>query len=225
MKRAGDMPEINLTRDRALALDRMDVSRETLARLDIYAGLLQRWSKVKNLVARSTLPELWTRHFSDSLQFLDIARKHNSPAKTWVDMGAGAGFPGLVLAMALASDPEASVTLIESDHRKCAFLRDVSRETGCRTTVIHDRIENVMDELDPVDCVTARALAPLDQLIDYAMPLLKTGALGLFPKGQHLADELTGVTRFSNIELEIVESRTDKKARIVLGSVANPSQD
>lgn len=200
---------------KANALKRFDVSRETIERLDIYETLLIKWSKVKNLVAPSTFFGLWTRHFLDSLQLLPIAREHGA-ALRWIDMGAGAGFPGLVLAIALAEQPAAKVFLIESDHRKCAFLREVSRETGLQTEVIHERIENVVGNLETVDCITARALAPLAKLVEYALPQLEKGALGLFPKGQHIDDELTNTTIFSKFDLSFVPSITETKSRITI---------
>ena len=201
-------------RQRALSL--RPVSRETEHLLTVYERLLREWSKVKNLVAPSTMDDLWKRHFVDSLQLLDIASETLKNPVRWIDMGAGAGFPGIVIAIASLSNSEAEVILVESDHRKCAFLRAVSRETGVRTLVIHDRIENVAEDLPAVDCVTARALAPLDALIRYSEPMLGRGALGLFPKGQHLDDELTGLSTYSSLKLQFVTSLTDPRSRIVL---------
>lgn len=201
--------------DKELALKQFDVSRETIGRLEVYEKLLLKWSKVKNLVAPSTLSGLWMRHFVDSLQLLPIARDYGQ-ALRWIDMGAGAGFPGLVLAMALADQPEAKVYLVESDHRKCAFLREVSRETGIRTEIVNERIENVVGNLPSVDCITARALAPLAQLIEYALPQLEKGAVGLFPKGQHIDMELTNDTIFSRVDLSFVPSLTGEKSRIMV---------
>lgn len=201
---------------RATFLQDFDVSRETIERFDIYQNLLIRWGAVKNLVAPSTLPDLWMRHFGDSAQIVKVAVENGSPARTWVDMGAGAGFPGLVIAICLADKDHSMVALVESDHRKCAFLRAVSRETGVRTEIINDRMENVAHSLPEFDCVTARALAPLEFLLDYSLPLLQRGSLGLFPKGQHLASELTELTRFGSMNHEIVPSRTDPNGKIVL---------
>jgi len=201
--------------DKEFALKQFDVSRETIGRLEVYEKLLLKWSKVKNLVAPSTLSGLWMRHFVDSLQLLPIARDYGQ-ALRWIDMGAGAGFPGLVLAMALADQPEAKVYLVESDHRKCAFLREVSRETGIRTEIVNERVENVVGNLPAADCITARALAPLAQLIEYALPQLEKGAVGLFPKGQHIDTELTNNTIFSRVNLSFVPSFTGEKSRIMV---------
>ena len=188
-----------------------NVSRETIARLEIYADLLQRWQKVKNLVAPSTLPQLWERHFRDSIQIQPLA----PDAKVWADFGSGAGFPGLVIAIQLADVTGAEVHLVESDHRKCAFLREVARATQAPAVIHNDRIENVAGNLRNVEAVTARALTSLPKLLNLAAPLLQKGALGLFLKGQDVASELTDDPIFSSVTLEFLPSHTDPQARIV----------
>ncbi|MDE1179308.1 16S rRNA (guanine(527)-N(7))-methyltransferase RsmG [Paraburkholderia sp.] len=142
-----------------------ELSDACLARLDIYAGLLTKWQKTINLVAPSTLPELWERHFLDSLQVSEAVPQ----AKVWADLGSGGGFPGLVTAIRLADVPGAKMHLIESDQRKCAFLRTVSRENrGARRSSMSARIEEALKVLPPLDAISARGLAPLPQLVALA---------------------------------------------------------
>jgi 16S rRNA (guanine527-N7)-methyltransferase len=152
-------------------------------RLEAYAALLRRWQPVKNLVAPSTLGEIWRRHMADSAQILPLV----PGARRFLDLGSGAGFPGLVLAVLLAETPGARVTLVESNQRKAAFLRTVARELGLPATVRDDRIEAVAADraaIGPVDVVTARALADLTTLFALAEPWLGEGSLGLFHKGR-----------------------------------------
>ena len=173
------------------------VSRETEARLDRYVDLLREWQAKTNLVAPSTLPNLWTRHISDSLQLLSLAPS----AKIWVDLGSGGGFPGVVLACALAETPGANVHLVERNAKKAAFLREaLSRHRRAGTVHLAD-IGDIVDRIaGPVDCVTARALAPLHQLIGFAEPLVQEGAKALFLKGQDVEAELTEATKYWNIQ-------------------------
>src|SRR5438270_8051328 len=191
--------------DRAAALALTAVSRETEQRLDRYIGLLLEWQAKTNLVASSTLPQLWTRHVSDSLQLLALA----PGAKVWVDLGSGGGFPGLVLACALAETSGAMVHLIEHNSKKAAFLREVLRVAASPGIVhlaeIGDTVERITG---PIDCVTARALAPLHQLIGFAEPLMKRGAKALFLKGQDVEAELTEATKYWNIQPRLHQSRT-----------------
>src|SRR3954466_10359735 len=145
-----------LASDKSEALALTPVSRETEARLDRYVALLLEWQAKTNLVAPSTLPHLWTRHISDSLQLLALAPS----AKTWADLGSGGGFPGVVLACALAEMPGATVHLVERNAKKAAFLREALRVTNSRGLVhLADIGDNVDRITGPVDCVTARALA------------------------------------------------------------------
>src|SRR5215469_16417508 len=134
------------------------------------------WQAKTNLVAPSTLPHLWTRHIADSLQLLSLV----PAAKIWIDLGSGGGFPGVVLACALAETPGASVHLVERNAKKAAFLREALRVTGALGVVHLAEIGHTVDRFaGPVDCVTARALAPLNQLIGYAKPLVQRGAKAL----------------------------------------------
>jgi 16S rRNA (guanine527-N7)-methyltransferase len=198
--------------DKAAALALTPVSRETEARLDRYLELLREWQAKTNLVAPSTLPQLWTRHVADSLQLLSLAPS----AKIWVDLGSGGGFPGVVLACALAETDGARVHLTERNAKKAAFLREALRITGAPGVVHLAEIRHTVDRFaGPVDCVTARALAPLNQLIGFAEPLVQKGAKALFLKGQDVEVELTESTRYWNIEPKLIPSRTGGQGWIV----------
>ncbi|SDT28043.1 16S rRNA (guanine(527)-N(7))-methyltransferase RsmG [Bradyrhizobium canariense] len=198
--------------DKAAALALTPVSRETEARLDRYVDLLLEWQAKTNLVAPSTLPDLWTRHISDSLQLLALAPN----AKVWADFGSGGGFPGVVLACALAGISGATVHLVERNAKKGAFLREALRVTNSHGTVhLADIGDTVDSSLGKVDCVTARALAPLHQLIGFAEPLVKQGAKALFLKGQDVELELTEATKYWNISPRLHSSRTGGHGWIV----------
>ena len=206
-------PGPDLSADRATALRLTPVSRETLARLDIFVDTLLTWNARTNLIAPSTVPHLWTRHVADSLQLLDLA----PDARTWVDLGSGAGFPGLVIAIALADMPGAKVHLVESNAKKAAFLREAARLTVAPAVVHAERIERFAEVFsEGADVVTARALSPLKLLLDQSVSLLKSGALGLFPKGQDVEAELTEATKYWNIKVNLAPSRTDPKSRVVV---------
>ena len=204
-------------KDKAAALTLTPVSRETEARLDRYIALLLEWQAKTNLVAPSTLANLWTRHVSDSLQLLNLAPS----AKSWVDLGSGGGFPGVVLACALAETPGARIHLVERIAKKAAFLREAVRVTASPGTVHLADIGDTVDRIaGPIDCVTARALAPLHQLIGFAEPWVKKGAKALFLKGQDVEAELTEATKYWNIEPKLHSSRTGGQGWIVeLGSI------
>jgi 16S rRNA (guanine527-N7)-methyltransferase len=204
--------QTNLSSDKSAALALTPVSRETEARLDRYLALLQEWQAKTNLVAPSTLPNLWTRHIADSLQLLSLAPS----AKTWIDLGSGGGFPGVVLACAMAETPGAMVHLVERIAKKAAFLREAIRVTGAPGTVhLADIGDTVERFAGPVDCVTARAVAPLHQLIGFAEPLVKRGAKALFLKGQDVEAELTEATKYWKIEPKLHSSRTGGHGWIV----------
>jgi 16S rRNA (guanine527-N7)-methyltransferase len=203
----------DLTADRARGLGLTPVSRETEARLDRFVALLLQWQQRMNLIAASTELTIWTRHVADSLQLLDLA----PGAKIWVDLGSGGGFPGLAIACALADTPGARVHLVESIGKKAAFLREAVYETGAPAIVHAERTADFVKHApDRIDVVTARALAPLTKLLAEASPLLKTGTIGLFPKGQDVAAELTEAAKCWKIQMSLMPSRTDPKARIVV---------
>jgi 16S rRNA (guanine527-N7)-methyltransferase len=202
----------DLAADRTAALALTPVSRETEARLDRFLDLLWTWQAKTNLVSPSTLPKLWSRHVSDSLQLLDLA----PAAKNWMDLGSGGGFPGMVLACALTDRPGASVHLVERNGKKAAFLREALRVTGAPGIIHLADIEDIVDRVaGPIDCVTARAVAPLHQLIGFAEPLVKRGAKALFLKGQDVEVELTEATKYWNIKPRLHPSRTGGHGWIV----------
>jgi 16S rRNA (guanine527-N7)-methyltransferase len=206
-----------LAADKAAALSLIPVSRETEERLDRFVALFEEWQSKTNLVAPSTLPNLWTRHIADSLQLLPLA----PAAKTWMDLGSGGGFPGVVLACALGETPEASVHLVERNAKKAAFLREALRVTSAPGIVHLSDIEDTVDRFaGRIDCVTARALAPLHQLIGFVEPLLAKGAKALFLKGQDVEVELTEATKYWNMQPHLHSSRTGGQGWIVeLGAV------
>lgn len=181
-----------------------DVSRETFERLEIYADALRRWQGRINLVSRATLDDLWRRHFLDSVQLT----KWVEPGRRILDMGSGAGFPGLVVAIA-AGTP---VVLAESDARKCAFLREVRRLTDAPAEIAETRVEELDDHFD---LIVARALAPLERLLALAEPLLSPGAACLFLKGERVADELTDAAAIWNMNLEQHPSVSDSRGAVL----------
>jgi len=210
---SADIAPVDLAADREQALTLVDVSRETADRLDGLVALLLRWQRTTNLVAPSTIPTLWTRHIADSLQLVAIA----PAARIWIDLGSGGGFPGLVIACALADVDGGRVHLVESNGKKAAFLREAARHLRLPVMVHHRRIEDFMKAFhETADVVTARALAPLLDLLGYAQPLLNSGAQGLFPKGQDVDAELTDAAKYWNIVAALVPSRTDPRGRIVV---------
>ena len=167
--------------------DRMNVSRETMERLDIYEALLKKWNPAINLVGKSTLDDVWTRHFLDSAQVLDIGGRQTGH---WVDIGTGGGFPGVVVAaMAVDAAPKMQFTFVDSDLRKATFLRTVTRELGLNATTNAERIE----ALPPLnaDILSARALAPLSKLLGYAALHLKPDGRTIFMKGGSFRNEVT----------------------------------
>lgn len=210
---AASAPGDLIAADRERALRLIPVSRETLTRLDRFVELLLRWQAATNLIAPSTVPQVWTRHVADSLQLLQLAPQ----ARHWVDFGSGGGFPGLVIACALAEVPGASVELVESNQKKAAFLREAARAAGAPARVHAVRAEDfVRDFAGPVEIVTARALASLENLLEKAYPLLKRGAEGLFLKGQDVEAELTAASKCWTIDFKLLPSRTDPRGRLVL---------
>jgi 16S rRNA (guanine527-N7)-methyltransferase len=203
---------LDLSADKARALALFPVSRETEERLDRFVGVLLLWQRRLNLVAPSTLREIWTRHIADSLQLLALAPK----ARTWVDFGSGGGFPGMVIACALSGDG-ANVHLIESNGKKAAFLREAVRATGAPAVVHAIRAEKYGESCaEPIEAVTARALAPLKTLCDQAFPFIVRGAVGLFPKGQDVDAELTEAAKYWRVEASKVPSKTSPEGSIVL---------
>ncbi|HEY4164233.1 MAG TPA: 16S rRNA (guanine(527)-N(7))-methyltransferase RsmG [Dongiaceae bacterium] len=188
-----------------------DVSRETLSALETYAALLVKWQKAINLVAANTLPDLWRRHFLDSAQLLPLLPPVSVHDGIITDLGSGAGFPGLVLAI-LSGRP---THLVESDQRKAAFLGEVARTTGVAGRVqIHTaRIESLKPW--PSGTVTARALAALPSLLDWAAPFLAPEAVCLFLKGAKADEELTSAEEVWTMKTERRRSVTDSTGLIL----------
>jgi 16S rRNA (guanine527-N7)-methyltransferase len=212
-------PHPELDTDRARALLLTPVSRETTQRLDRFVEALLQWQRRTNLIATSTIPHLWTRHIADSLQLLPLVPQ----ARRFVDLGSGAGFPGLVIAAVLADHAATEVHLVESNGKKATFLREAARHMGVSAIVHAVRIEDFVEAFDGrTDVVTARALAPLDGLLRLAYPLLKTGARGLFLKGQDVEAELTQASKYWTIDAELVPSKTNSLSRIVVIRSAKP---
>lgn len=208
---SGDKPH---TDGAARAAIRHAVSRETFARLEAIAGLLEKWQRTINLVAPATLPEVWSRHIGDSLQLINHVGE--KPLR-WADLGSGGGFPGLVVAAVLAERPGSEMHLVESDTRKAAFLREAARHAGLPVSVHAARIEQVAEKLAPgTDVVSARALAPLPKLLDLAAPFLAAGAIGLFPKGRDAERELTDALGSWTLDHELHPSVSDAHGRILL---------
>jgi 16S rRNA (guanine527-N7)-methyltransferase len=182
------------------------VSRETLARLEVYTGLLREWSARINLVGAATLGDLWRRHFLDSAQLIE-----HVPAATrsLIDLGSGAGFPGLVLA--ISGVP--GVELVEADARKCAFLREAARITARPVIIRNARIEALPPHV--VDVVTARGCAPLDRLLVLAQPFIGPDTVCLFPKGERVEQELVAASQAWSMDVTRHASRSDPRGVIL----------
>jgi 16S rRNA (guanine527-N7)-methyltransferase len=183
-----------------------DISRETSEALDRFAALLLRWNRTVNLIARKDEQRLWERHIADSLQLATLMRP--APGRA-IDLGSGAGFPGLVLAIATG----VPFDLIEADQRNATFLREAARVTGARAQVHATRIETA--QIVPAPLITARALAPLPRLLDLAAPLLATGGICLFLKGANVQAELTEAASQWHMQVEILPSQTAPEACIL----------
>jgi len=183
-----------------------DVSRETRERLEVFAAELTRWSRRINLISKGDLDHLWPRHIEDSLQLAPLLSNHDPPA---IDLGSGGGFPGLILAIATAHE----FHLVEADQRKATFLREAARLTNAPVTVHASRIEAL--DLPPARVVTARALAPLPDLLRLATPKLRPDGICLFLKGRTAQDELTQARRQWHIQTTQWRSRTNPDACIL----------
>ncbi|NOT39175.1 MAG: 16S rRNA (guanine(527)-N(7))-methyltransferase RsmG [Alphaproteobacteria bacterium] len=179
------------------------VSRETLARLATYVNLLTEWNERLNLVAPSTIADVWRRHILDSAQIAPLIPPN---AMSIVDLGSGAGFPGLVLAIMLAGRPGLTVHLVESTQKKCRFLEAVVAATGAPAQVHACRAEDMRLK---ADVVTARALAPLERLLSLAHPFFRPDTIALFLKGRSLNDELTLASKSWTLESTPIPSRSD----------------
>ena len=202
-----------MSSDRTDALALVPVSRETAARLDDFVALLLKWQQRTNLIAPSTINQIWRRHVADSIQLLPLA----PDARTWIDLGSGGGFPGIVIACVLAERADCTIHLVESNAKKVAFLREAQRHLVLPALVHAVRIEDfVVTCNESPEVVTARALAPVTKLLEYGAPLLERGAQGLFLKGQHVEAELTEASKYWTLEATLVPSRTSTQGRILV---------
>ena len=206
----GNSPALDKERLRALRM--VPVSRETAERFDIFVELLARWRRKRNLISDATFPSVWTRHIADSAQILLTCPR----LVRWVDMGSGAGFPGIVLAMQLADVTGAVVHCVESDQRKCAFLREAARAT-CAPAIVHPaRVQTINPSaLGIVDGITARAFAPLSITLDMAESWLMAGAVGVFPRGRSGIRQIASLHPRTHYETDIVSSVVDAAAAIL----------
>lgn len=191
-------------------LNGLNVSRETLDRLEVYVNLVKRWNPKINLVSRNSLNDIWTRHILDSVQVFRCAEGF----QTWVDLGSGGGFPGMVCAIMAADEaPDTHFTFVESDQRKSAFLRTVARECGAKCTVISKRIEDV--EPLNADILSARALADLKMLLSFSDRHLGRSGTALLPKGANWKKELNDAREEWKFDCEPITSLTEPQAVIL----------
>lgn len=189
------------------------VPRETIHALTRYADLLSHWQKSINLVAPSTLPEVWSRHFADSAQLRTLA----PGARLWLDLGSGAGFPGLVIAILQAQVPDFRMHMVESNTKKCAFLAEVARVTAAPVDIHAMRIEELAQKAQSLrpDVVSARALAPLPRLLELAEPFIGEGTRGLFLKGRETEAEIKAARDGWTFDVLLHPSMTARDAHIV----------
>lgn len=190
--------------------DTLNVSRETSQRLAHFAALIEKWNPKINLVSKRSLPDIWQRHIVDSVQL------HQAFPGTgkWVDIGSGGGFPGLIVAIMRQGMPASDDTLlIESDQRKCAFLRTAVRELDLNCTVLSQRIETASPQC--ADVLSARALADLDQLLGFADRHLNQNGTALFPKGATWKEEHSSAQKQWSYDCDVIQSKTNPKAAIL----------
>lgn len=200
-----------MTRQLLSDVSGLEITDETVRRFETFCELVRKWNPRINLVAKATLDDIWVRHVLDSAQLYPVAPKH-SPI--WADLGSGGGFPGIVLAMLARQDaPERRHVLIESDQRKAVFLREAARVLDCRVTVVSDRIERVPSV--GADVVTARALAPLPQLLGLVAHHLKPDGVAILPKGAAYEDELASARADWQFDVKCHASVTGPEGHIL----------
>lgn len=198
---------------RSYLTETLDVSRETMGRLEIYADALVHWQKSVNLIAPETVDQIWHRHIVDSAQLIRLA----PDADIWADFGSGAGLPGMIVGILLSSRPHAKVYLVESNGKKTAFLRDVKHRTGAAVEILSGRIESptVQSRIADVDIVTARALASLSKLFEYSHPAISNGARALLMKGREVSNEIADARDDWNFDVECHQSVSAPDSTIV----------
>lgn len=190
----------------------VDVSRETFDTLKAFEAQVRRWNAAINLVSKNSLDDLWGRHIADSAQ---VFRLCPSKATSWVDLGSGGGFPGLVVAvLGREAKPELSVTLVEADVRKATFLRQAAQALGLNVTVLSTRIESLPPQ--KADVLSARALASLSELLNYADRHLRPDGSAIFPKGARYAEELAQAREAWDFDVEAIPSASDKDAAVLV---------
>lgn len=188
-----------------------NVSRETKEKIEAYKTLVLEWNCKFNLISKSSVEHIWERHILDSVQLYKYIRPTD---KILLDLGSGAGFPGMVLAiMAEQLNPELSINLVESIGKKTLFLNAVKNELKLNVNILHDRIENI--KMKNVDIITSRALAALSKLLDYSKPFCKTETNLIFPKGEHWADEIETAQKQWYFKYKTENSTTDKFGKIL----------
>ena len=204
---------ITLEDDYKNVLPFLPTSSAILSKLKTYVSLLLQGQEVKNLISNSTLNTIWSRHVLDSYQLISL-----SPSSLhWVDIGAGAGFPGLVIAICLSENSNAHITLIEKNKNKCSFLENVSKTLKLNVTILNNRIENQNNiTLPKVDVVMARAFAPLPLLLTYCFSFLSSGSVGIFPKGKTYENELFLAKKTYDIDYSLKESMTSSESKIIV---------
>lgn len=200
-----------------------DVSRETRERFEIYAEYLTRWNRKINLVSPATIEDLWTRHILDSIQLAALAPKE---ARHWIDLGSGAGLPGLLVAVIRCEiSPAFDMTLVDSDSRKCAFMAEAARAMGVAVKIQTRRLEpGAPPPASPFDVISARALAPLGKLLGYAAPLASRESVCLFPKGRNRAAELEMARRSWDMSVEEIASLSDSEGAVLRISEISPKK-
>lgn len=181
------------------------VSRETRERLEAFAAILEKWNVRINLVSPRDMPHLWERHIKDSLRLVPFIKRGTRV----IDLGSGGGFPAIMIGIAC----DAEMVMVESDQRKCAFLREAARACGVKAQVIPKRIEQA--EIAPAAYVTARALASLSQLLEWSAPFLLPEGKALFLKGKNLPDELTEAERCWHMQHRILDNRAASGGAII----------
>lgn len=197
-----------MTPDMREKLKNLGFDKQALSKLEVYASMITKWNKAINLVAPSTLSQLWERHLLDSAQLWPIISEFEDT--TIIDLGSGGGLPGIVLGIAGVKQ----ITMVESDTRKCVFLREVSRETNLQNvSVINDRIEKTQLKA-PI--ITARALAPLKQLVEWSSPLLQNEGKMVFLKGADVKNEINDLPKSLQDKIALKQSLTDRNAHIVI---------
>ena len=192
--------------------DTHNVSRETIERLRLLQALVVKWNKAINLVSNASLSQIWDRHISDSLQLYDLAEQD---VRNWFDLGSGGGFPGLVVAAAARGrDSDMNVTLVESDSRKCVFLREAARQMDLKVSILNQRVEDIAPA--NADVISARALASLSKLCEMAVRHVSDNGLCIFPKGARHSDEVPEARVSWSFDLVTHQSLTDPSASILV---------